>query len=392
MLDRRQILKVLVGAGAAAGTVGLSTRAAAARTTHDARAEGGAACPVDDDELAESIDAYVRSQSAIGAFSGAVLVAHGARHVYSAAVGFEDRELDRPNRLATLFNLGSINKSFTAVAIAQLAERGVVAFDAPIARYLPQYPQPAGGAITVHHLLTHRSGLVQSYLNDHFRAIEPTLQRMVDYLPAFVDLPLLFPPGTRSSYSNAGYVVLGAIIEAVSGETYYDYVQEHIYRPAGMGRTDSYRRTDDVPNLAVGYTFQGPGGTMLSTPQRNDALLEMRGSSAGGGYSSLGDLWRFAEALTRGRLLAVDTVQVVTSGKEPLQPSGPLVVAYGFLDRRSRGTRIVENSGGAPGVNAGLQMYRDLGYTPVVLANYDPPAATAIAARIEDQIVGDRNR
>jgi CubicO group peptidase (beta-lactamase class C family) len=387
MFERREMLNLLVGAGAATLTMGHSARAAAAQTTRVAR-ESRVGFRVDDHELAESIDAYVRSQAASDAFSGAVLVTHGARHVYSAAVGLEERELGRTNQVETLFNLGSINKSFTAVAIAQLAERGLVAFDAPIARYLPQYPQPAAGAITVHHLLTHRSGLVQSYVNDRFRAIESTLERMIDYLPVFDDLPLLFPPGTRSSYSNAGYVVLGAIIEAVSGDAYYDYVREHIHRPAGMGRTDSYRRTDHVPNLAVGYTFQGPGGMPLSTRQRNDALLELRGSSAGGGYSWLRDMWRFAEALTRGSLLTADTVEVVTTGKEPLQPSGPPVVAYGFLDRRSRGTRIVENTGGAPGVNASLQMYRDLGYTVVVLANYDPPAATAIAAQIEGLIVG----
>jgi CubicO group peptidase (beta-lactamase class C family) len=389
MFHRREILNLLLGAGAATFTIGHSAGGdAAAQTTRHDRDEGRVGLAEDDQALAGSIDAYVRSQAASDAFSGAVLVTHDAQHVYSAAVGFADRERGNTNHIETLFNLGSINKSFTAVAIAQLAEQGLVAFDAPIATYLPWYPQPVAGAITVHHLLTHRSGLVQSYLNDRFRAIESTLERMIDYLPVFDDVPLLFPPGSRTSYSNAGYVVLGAIIEVVSGETYYDYVRKHIYRPAGMGRSDSYRTTDHVPNLAVGYTFQGPGGMPLTTRQRNDALLELRGSSAGGGYSWLQDMWRFAEALTRGSLLSADTVEVVTSGKEPLQPSGPLVVAYGFLDRRSRGTRIVENTGGAPGVSASLQMYRDLGYTVVVLANYDPPAATTIATRIEQLIVG----
>jgi CubicO group peptidase (beta-lactamase class C family) len=309
--------------------------------------------------------------------------------VYSRAFGYADRARGKLNHLDTLFNLGSINKSFTAVGIAQLAERAAVAYDAPISTYLPEYPRPAGDAITVHQLLTHRSGLVEDYWTERFREIADTLERMREYLPLFQDFPLLFPPGTRMSYSNVGYVVLGAIIEAVSGETYYDYVRNHIYRPAGMGRTDSYR-SGEVPNLAIGYTFQAPDGTVLSTREPNDEFLgDWRGSSAGGGYSTLRDMWRFAGALLRGRLLSPAVVEIVTTGKEPFGPSGPLVVAYGFLDRRLNGARIVENNGGAPGINATFQMYRDLDYTVVVLSNYDLPAAALAARGIEGLILSN---
>jgi CubicO group peptidase (beta-lactamase class C family) len=368
MLNRREMLRML-GATAAVAAI--------------PRLDGAAASSLDDGELSERIDEYLQAQVSSDAFSGAVLVTHGARHVYTRAFGYADRARGRLNHLDTLFNLGSINKSFTAVGIAQLVEGRAVAYDAPISAYLPEYPRPAGDAITVHQLLTHRSGLVQGYWTERFREIAATLERMRNYLPLFQDLPLLFPPGTRTSYSNTGYVVLGAIIEAVSGQTYYDYVRNHIYRPAGMGRTDSHRPADDVPNLAIGYTLQGPDGTMLSTREPNDEFLgNWRGSSAGGGYSTLRDMWRFARALTRGRLLRPTAVEMITTGKESLEPSGPPSIAYGFLDRRSNGTRIVENNGGAPGINATFQMYRDLGYIVVVLANYDPPAATLTANRI----------
>lgn len=149
---------------------------------------------------------------------------------------------------------------FTAVAIAQLAEGGKLSFSDTVGKLLPDYPnRVVAEKVTVHHLLTHTSGM-GSYFNDKFFANLNNMKTVADYLPLFASDPLAFEPGTKWQYSNAGFTVLGLIIEKLSGQSYYDYVKQHIFKPAGMVNTDSYERDKDVPNLAIGYTKMGDNG------------------------------------------------------------------------------------------------------------------------------------
>lgn len=326
--------------------------------------------------FSDALNAYMKSRVEAGAFSGAVLVTERYRPLFSFASGWADRERGYLNRLDTRFNIGSIGKSFTAVAILQLAEQGRLSLTDTIGQHLPNYPRPAAEKVTIHHLLTHRSGLPPSFINDRFWVLKDSLRLNRDYLQLFIDLPLAFEPGTRNLYSNPGYVVLGAIIESVSGEEYSEYMRRHIYRPAGMNETDW--PTHD-PRIAVGYSFfEAP-----PTGERQRAESIHGSQASGGGLSTVRDLIQFVEALQAGRLLSPASVDVLITGHESMEPSGPKVVAYGFLDRRLNGIRIVENSGGAPGVNAALSFFPESGYAAAVLANYDPPAATDVARTIE---------
>jgi CubicO group peptidase (beta-lactamase class C family) len=235
---------------------------------------------------------------------------------------------------------------------------------------LPDYPNKAvASKVTIHHLLTHTSGM-GSYWNDKFEAAKDKIRKVADFMPFFVDGPLQFEPGQRWSYSNAGYIVLGAIIEKASGQDYYDYVREHVFKPAGMTNTDCYELDRDTPNLAVGYTRMGQKQPQPG-PRRNNLLLHgLRGGPAGGGYSTVEDLLRFDIALRSHKLLDARYTDLVLTGKSKTDPDEEDWYAYGFGDRRVNGKRIVGHTGGLPGISSALETHLDTGYTLAVLSNY----------------------
>lgn len=332
--------------------------------------------PVDDATLEAELARYLDKLSEADVFSGAVLIARNGTPIYSAARGQANVEAGTPNNTETRFNLGSMNKMFTAVAIGQLVEDGEVTFNDTIAQHLPDYPAEVADKVTIHHLLTHTSGL-GDFFGPRYDQEKESLHTLEDYLALFVDLPLKFKPGARHEYSNAGFIVLGLIIEAVTGQDYFDAVRERVYGPAGMDATDAFERDADTPNLAIGYTYQLPRDPAdlkiedaLKPRVPNDFFLSPRGTSAGGGYSTVGDLLSFDRALHQATLLAPEMVATLTEGKVDTPKPG-VRYAYGFEDDRSGNERIVGHGGGAPGINGLLDMYWDLDATVVALGNYD---------------------
>jgi CubicO group peptidase (beta-lactamase class C family) len=311
-----------------------------------------------------------------------VLIAKDGRPIFRNAYGYADREAKIKNNLDTRFRLGSMNKMFTSVAIAQLVQAGKLKYTDTVAQLLPEYPdKEIAQKVTVHHLLTHTSGLGDIF-GPAFSEKKDALREVRDYVQLFAGKPLRFEPGQGWSYSNAGFIVLGLIVERVSGQSYYDYVQKNIYDAAGMKSSGSYPKTDKIQNLAVGYMRQGPGGPIVP----NWDTLPWRGMSAGGGDSTLEDLLRFDRALRTHKLLNKELTETVTSGK--VQPGRDVdsKYAYGFEDVRIAGHRVVGHGGGAPGMNALLDMYLDNGYTVVVLSNFGPPAAQRVGGYIRERL------
>jgi D-alanyl-D-alanine carboxypeptidase len=349
--------------------IGLRPTPAPAATTPQAdRSEG---------KMLEAVNAKTQELCQKDQFSGAVLVAKVGRSIFEKACGMADQDRKLPNRPDTKFNLGSMNKMFTAVAVAQLAQQGKLKFSDTISKFLPDYPnKDVAAQVTIDELLTHTSGLGGDIFGPEFTRKQSTLKQLSDYIPLFASEPLRFKPGTSWAYSNAGFLVLGVIIEKVSGENYYDYVRRHIFEPAGMSQTDSYWKTDGVPNLAVGYT-RPPDADKDQPRTRNNEFLPLRGTSAGGGYSTVGDLAKFASALLNHKLLNEELTRMVTTGKVAA-PRGSKY-AYGFDDRLQNGNRIIGHNGGSPGANAQLDIYVQSGCVVVVLSNYDPHVAEQIA-------------
>ncbi len=318
------------------------------------------------DQLQDFIDGLVNDDK----FSGAVLVALNGKPVFQEAYGMANREKQIPNNLDTKFNLGSMDKMFTAVAIMQLVEQGKVSLQAKAGEYLPDYPnREVVDAVTIHQLLTHTSGMGDYFNHESYPDVHDKLRSIEDYLPLFVDTPLLFQPGLKFSYSNSGFIVLGLIIEAVSGESYYDYVRTHIFEPAGMKDTACYEVDAGTPNLAIGYTTYDHEWNDTGVITDNSWFIPMRGASAGGGYSTTPDLLAFANALMGYRLLTEESTALLLKGKVDREAN--VKYAYGFGDSMIAGHRMVGHSGGAEGICSFLNIYPELGYTFVVLSNTD---------------------
>ena len=337
-------------------------------------------------EAAARLKTYVDGLAAADRFSGVVLVADGANVLLHEAYGEAEKSFHVPNAPDTKFNLGSMNKMFTAVAILQLVEQGQLSLEDPIGKYLgAEWIRPEiGSQVQIQHLLTHTSGL-GSYFTDEFMNSSRTRFREIDdYQPIVRGDSLVFTPGAQWRYSNTGFLLLGAILEQVTGASYYDYVRDHIFTPAGMADTDSYSMDEVTPNLALGYERAGelPGGGVR---WRSNVLEHVvRGGPAGGGYSTAPDLLRFANALREHRLLSADMTRLMTTPKPALN-SPEYGYGFGFWD----GGRVVGHTGGFPGISAVLQIGLDRPETIVVLANYGQASMPVVQRADELLAIGE---
>lgn len=319
------------------------------------------------------VDQLIDTVAGLGArrqFAGAVLIAQDGAPVFAAAYGLATRLPDVPNQTDTLFNLGSMDKMFTAVAIMQLVEQGRLSLDGRISDYWPDYPnQEVAGEVTIHQLLVHTSGMGDCFEGEFFTTPTDQLRTLEGYLPLFVDDPLQFEPGTQFAYSNEGYIVLGLIIEKVTDQSYWDYVMENVFQPSGMSLTGAYELDTEVPNRAIGYTTLDGQMNDTGVLSDNTPLMPIRGTPAGGGYSTVEDLLNFGNALLGHQLLSPESTELLLAGKVEVGESSQY--AYGFFDWTTGGQRVVGHSGGAPGVCNFMDMYLDSGYTVIVLSNTD---------------------
>jgi CubicO group peptidase (beta-lactamase class C family) len=325
-------------------------------------------------ELVTALRDRLERAAAADRFSGAVLWTQGDHVVFRGAYGLANREKAIPNTLDAGFRIGSMNKMFTAVCVLQLVQAGKMRLSDPIGTYLSGYPnKELASKVTLHQLLTHTGG-TGDFFGPEFDEHRTELRTLQDYVALFGKRGPEFRPGSRHVYSNYGFLLLGLAIEKASGQSYYDYVSEHVYKPAGMNSTGSLPEDAAVPDRTIGYTTMDGGESL----HPNTNTLPYRGTPAGGGYSTVGDLQRFAVALIGHKLLDAQQTDLLLRGKVDT-PMGSRY-AYGFVDRTEGGVHFVGHSGGAPGMNGELRIYPESGYTVVVLANVDPPAAQHVAA------------
>ena len=290
-------------------------------------------------------------------FSGEVAVARHGRIVFAHGYGLANRARGQRVTLDTAFNLASMGKMFTGVAAAQLVEAGKLRFGDRIGQYLPQLPARMR-SITVAQLLDHTSGLGDFFGDPGYERLLPRLTTLGAYLPLVKRESLQFRPGTHWSYSNSGFLLVGLVIEKVSGERYEEYLARHVWKRAGMSHTGCFKRSHLPAFAAIGYQDGGAPNT---------ATLAPVGTSAGGCYSSARDLLAFARALESGRLLGRALVKTITTSKVPAPGGG---YGYGFGTRK--GSTIWHN-GGAPGAAGELDINPKLGLVAVILGNMSPP-------------------
>lgn len=312
-------------------------------------------------------------------FSGCLSISDGAGTIFDECRGLADRRFGIKADQQTKFHIGSMNKMFTAVAIGQLVEAGKLSWDAKLADLVPEYPDRAAAAkITVWQLLHHTAGLGDFFVPEFFQNREKFVNPR-DYLDLIARQPKPFEPGQDWGYSNAGYILLGRIIENVSGQGYFDYIQRHVFAPAGMTASGTDSQEVITTNLATGYFKEGVFATAWKA---NPMTLPFKGSPAGGGHSTNADLLRFAAALRAGKLVGPATLQKMFADGVP---AGPGSYAAGFGERLSHGRRIRGHAGGAPGMNANLAIVWETGAAVAVTSNQgDTPTAMLLSERIAD--------
>ncbi len=307
-------------------------------------------------------------------YSGTVLIAKGANVLLTDFAGEASKSYHVPNNLDTKFNLGSMNKMFTSIAIARLVEAGRLSFDDSIAKFIDEswLPKAVTEKITVRHLITHTSGL-GSYFNDMYdKSSRANFRKLDDYRPLIKDDKPAFTPGEKFRYSNTGMFLLGVIIEKVSGEDYFDHIRKVIYKPAGMVNSDSYEMDYPVENLAIGYS---PDWVSPYKWQNNLYKHVLKGGPAGGGFSTVTDLHRFSLALLSGKLASkpmLDRMWTDYKGES---------YGYGFGVAQGPMGKVVGHGGGFPGINSQLDIYVDSGYIVAAMSNYDN-GASPLAGKI----------
>ena len=326
-----------------------------------------------------TLDQLVRTAD----FSGCVTVVDARETIVDACRGFADRRFGVPIDRQTRFHIASIGKMFTAVAIAQLVEAGKLSWDATLDSLVPEYPDHATAkTITVWQLAHHTAGL-GDFMVPEFFAHRETFVDPADYLELIARQPKVGEPGKDWNYSNAGYVLLGRIIENVSHENYFDYIQRHVFTPAGMTASGFDSPEDVTPKLAVGYFHDG----LFSTAWKTDAYKAgFKGSPAGGGYSNNTDLVKFARALRDGKLLKPATLEKMFDDGVP---AGPGAYAVGFGDRPSHGRHIRGHAGSIEGTDANLQMVWENGAAVVLTSNEGPSQTWMLAEHIADLLAAD---
>lgn len=334
--------------------------------------------PVSQTELQHLINATLDRLVRANDFSGCLTVSDGKKTIFDECRGLAERNFGVAVDHRTKFHIGSLNKMFTAVAVAQLVEADKLSWDSTLAQLVPEYPdQAAARNITVWQLLHHTSGLgdflVPEFFHNREQYVEPE-----DFLDLIARQPVLSEPGKQFDYSNSGYVLLGRIIENVSGESYFDYVPKRVFAPAGMADSGFDAIEDITPNLSVGYFRDGP---LAAEWKAAWMKIPFKGDPAGASYSTNADLLRFARALREGELVKPATLAKMFDDQVPAGPGG---YAAGFGDRVSHGRHIRGHAGSIEGTDANLAIVWETGAAVVLTSNEGPSQNWLLAERIAD--------
>lgn len=310
-------------------------------------------------------------------FSGSILIAQNEQALLHEAVGYFDRAEKKPLDKDAQFRLGSLNKMFTSIGILILVEEGKVDLDETISTYLPNFKNKSiSESVTVHHLLSHTGGTGDIFgpLFDQNRL---SLKNHYDYVRLFEDRKATVPPGNTCQYSNFGFILLGKIIENVSGQDYYEFLKENLFNKLDMNATGFEPEELVSKNLTKGYMRVGDKWV------NNKDTLPWRGTAAGGAYSTTADLFKFAVALQNEKIISKEILNLATTKHIAMGDAG---YGYGFGIFGEKESFFYGHNGGAPGMSSWLSIYPNSGYIVIVLSNYDPPIADEIQRFFVEQV------
>jgi D-alanyl-D-alanine carboxypeptidase len=310
----------------------------------------------------KAMDGYATEAAGWDGFSGVLIVEKGGRRLYQRAFGMADNDKQTPVTLATPFLIASQGKMFTAVAVLQLVEAGKIRLDDSVGKFLRDYPnREIADKVTVRHLLTHRGGTGNmNILEREYETNREWVRSIDDIIKLNGARPPAFEPGSKEEYSNYGFLLLGAIIERVTEQSYYDYVEQHVFRPAGMNHT-GFPTRDQMSGVAIGYTW------IDKALKPSTQWLPWRGTPAGGGISTADDEARFFNALNAGLLLSKTMLAEATSRQTPWY-------GYGFIWSQPEMFLHWGHGGGAPGNSLASSYWPRADLVTICMSNRDPPA------------------
>lgn len=322
-----------------------------------------------DDAIGVVLDAWLANLHEQGTFNGAALVARDGHEIFATARGVRDVATQRALSLDTRFPIASIGKAFTHVAVLQLVQSGRLSLATRLEEVIPDYPIATSRAATIEQLLYHRAGVADIF-GPAFRARgKEGFDSNHAYYEFVARQPAMFAPGAGEEYCNGCYVVLGEIVERISGMSYEDYVTRHVFAPAGMNRS-GFLRHDQLPEDAARFTGRpmGPDGPLVDVAEWHGVA----GSAAGNAYSTARDLLAFDNALREHRLVNPELTAAVLRGRP----------------EAGRSTARIGFAGGGPGVNSLLTGNGE--WTFIILTNREPPHAEAIGQAVFPLLAGPR--
>lgn len=341
--------------------------------------EQGSQAQSSNQAIADEMTAYLQACLANRYFMGSVLVARAGEVLLSAGYGMANLEHDVPNTPQTKFRIGSITKQFTATAILQLQEQGLLEVHDSISTYLPDYPN--GEQITIHHLLNHTSGIPNYTELDNFEQTTKIQVTLDDLIARFSGEPLEFTPGERYRYTNSGYVVLTKIIETVSSHSYADYLQHQILEPLGMVDSGYDRQEVILPHRASGYIFSG------EAYQNADSVDMSWPSGAGGMYSTIEDLYKWEQGLYTDTVLTASSREMMFTPKVVVRAEEDgkgYYHGYGGIICTHYERKLLYHGGGIDGFSTRIARYPDERISIIVLTNIDAAAATPVVPIAND--------
>lgn len=334
-------------------------------------------------DIASKADEYLSATGKMGKFSGAVLLAREGKVVVSQEYGLANLELNVPNTPKTKFRLGSMTKQFTAMGILMLQERGKLKIEDSICKYFPDCVA-SWKDVTIHHLLTHTSGIAEYLTLQEFRQHTLPLSAAT-VIETLKSKPLNFNPGERFSYSNSGYYLLGSIIEKAAGKSYEAFLQESIFTPLQMTDTGYDSNNRIIPNRASGYVN-------VADKISNASYLDMsRPYAAGGLYSTVEDLLRWDQALYSEKLVSPKTLeQIFTPHVKATLRSLTGSYGYGWMIGDEFNHKTLMHAGNVNGFSSFITRFPNDKATVIVLSNFENAPIEKIARDLAAIMFGEK--
>lgn len=347
-------------------------------------------------EMKPHLKKYLKKLHKQDFFSGSVLVAKGNTILFEETYGDSNKKRNTKNNANTTFNIASTTKTFIGVAIAKLADQGKLKFTDPISKYIPEYPKDIANQVTIHHLLTHTSGIeLDDYEpfnrdNDKARNLEEALTAQITHIDSLNEgRRKNFKVLNKYDYSNEEYVLLGLIIKRVSGMSYSKFIEQHIFKPLKMN--NSFADMDKLAarkNKAIGYTYKDANSNFIGGTRRDNGGVGKYLAPDGGIYSTTRDLYTYFKAINNHTLVSKETQQLLFKkhAKFFSFEDESRYYGYGFAINKIGNALTIGHGGVRPGVGSRMEYYPKEDYYVIVLSNYGSMAGSAVAAHIQDLI------